>query len=1459
MNSRSVVIVALLSVCILGLMVRGAEQDVQTINQAIKIMGASWIAGETSISELSPEEQARRCGTFLEVIPDSERMDVPTSKVALPEHFDWRDVDGDNWTTFVRDQESCGSCWDFSAVGVFEGLLDIASGNPADDSDEDLSEQYVLSCCEYCGSCGGGWTGGAFEFLRETGTVTELCLPYEANDSIPCGSACGESPRQIGAWTYIDTNVESIKRAIHQYGPVSAAFTTYDDFFHYTSGVYEHVWGYSTGGHAVSIVGWDDVAQAWICKNSWGTDWGETIDGQPFTAGAGDGGWFRIKWGNCGINESVIMATLTSWPSGIVDVTVLDGLGLPVGSAGIYVNGDWYGSTSHGGTVSLDLIEGMSYEITAFSPDDHLLLFDGVVAPGSVAFDCRDASYVTATARKLDGSPLDVGLYFQTGDRLWCPDHTYNGSGWFYITPGIYDIQAWSWWDTTDSEKYNLSLQEVDLTSSTSISIDTAAMPAGQFTLQNLLDLSALELVVYKEGVLWGCGWWLEEGDSIISTPGNYRTYMALIREEGDWVMWYYNGPNSEYSLDDGQVIALEAGGDLSLFAIPNQESYEPGTEVRISTRMVDEYDNQIRWVQLYDDAPPPDASIYRLGPNGEPGIFHQDDNLTSARTWDSFNPWMVVASPSDVRLIDGETCLSCTEWIYIDADAELGTYEIRVSQQTHLGELEDTSSFEVVLPDADPYEPNDSCETAYDLGEFPPTFTADVAHFFDENEDWFTFTLTASGLLVIDTQPLGEHAYPRIYLYDACGGEQLAYNSDYEAHIEYRAAPGTYFLRIRGGYGGGTDYTFTMDLLPLPVIGLQGDAPIEISISAGSIQDFTGLLAITNTGQPGSILSYRILWQEIPVNPTSMTTASSDITGGFREISSVELQSPRPMWGDPPLGNWDLLFVDGDEPQAMGGTNLKELYAQFDDGALYFKGTTYEPWVDPEDLTVVMFLDIDQDASTGCSTAAGWMNMNDIGAEYALVLPNEELFRFDSDRGEWEELGDLDYVYMPEDRNVFVVGVALSNLMPKTLSETGGLNILFFLEDDSTGYVDYAPDAGEGHVSYPSSGGWLRGIPESGALVQGATASIAFTVDSTEFTPGETRRARLYFLSNDGNVTLTREIEITVEPAVSQELDNSLQVAGWQMISLPGRLCYPCTWANGEACGDLVCAFEDDLDPFFAYRYDTELGAYYRVPPSENICYQPGMSTWIYTTEADIEIDADVTVIDGAVEVLLGHGWNQAGNPYPIAISPNVFSIRLGGEVKTLLDAQAAGWISAMLYAYDAPSGNYVEIPYATGSLPSWMGVWLRTLVEGCTLIFSPYPAPPAPPTAALSGRRLTTQEATMLEIPPPPPVMPMGVVEALASLSAKNTPNPVRSEHTTVFKVQGTGAEQVDEIRVDIYDQQGLCVFSEQVEEIELVWHTVNNAGELLANGIYLCQVWVRIGDIWNPMEVQKLAVVR
>jgi cathepsin B len=79
-------------------------------------------------------------------------------------------------------------------------------------------------------------------------------------------------------------------------GPVSAAFTVYNDFLTYESGVYVHTSGSALGGHAVKIFGWgvEDGTPYWSVANSWNPTWG-------------DGGTFKILRGKneCGIEGQI--------------------------------------------------------------------------------------------------------------------------------------------------------------------------------------------------------------------------------------------------------------------------------------------------------------------------------------------------------------------------------------------------------------------------------------------------------------------------------------------------------------------------------------------------------------------------------------------------------------------------------------------------------------------------------------------------------------------------------------------------------------------------------------------------------------------------------------------------------------------------------------------------------------------------------------------------------------------------------------------------------------------------------------------------------------------------------------------------------------------------------------------------------------------------------------------------
>ncbi|MEW6511069.1 MAG: C1 family peptidase [Bacteroidota bacterium] len=298
-----------------------SQDELSQIRQAIVEKGATWTASENWLTRLPSDAQKRLCGVV------SQPRDLTRAKMLsiplisnLPSNFDWRNNNG-NWTTPVKNQfpATCGSCWAFGAIAQVESWWKIHNSTP--DSMIDLSEQSLLSCSG-AGSCAGGDDWKALDFVKSVGVPTEACFAYQANDQVSCSQACSNWANEavkIPGWGIItleEAVVENVKSAVFRH-PVQAAYRVYQDFPSYSHGIYKYVWGNYLGNHLILIVGWNDEEQSWICKNSWGTDWGETVNFTPHTPGAGNGGYFRIKWGECGIGSFIpfIWDEITSDPS----------------------------------------------------------------------------------------------------------------------------------------------------------------------------------------------------------------------------------------------------------------------------------------------------------------------------------------------------------------------------------------------------------------------------------------------------------------------------------------------------------------------------------------------------------------------------------------------------------------------------------------------------------------------------------------------------------------------------------------------------------------------------------------------------------------------------------------------------------------------------------------------------------------------------------------------------------------------------------------------------------------------------------------------------------------------------------------------------------------------------------------------------------------------------------------
>jgi C1A family cysteine protease len=210
----------------------------------------------------------------------------------LPSSYDLRES---GILTPVKHQMNLGACGVFAAVAVAEALIKEETGKTVD-----LSEQHVINMSDDWVPSGIS-SVDAMKFITEHGIVKESELPYEdKKTSKKPGHVYDYKLKEyhsvVTAKMELADKVKTIKKAIMEYGPVATNMTFYKDLDAYTEGIYE--WdGKATeeGGHWIVIVGWYEHFEiknggCWICRNSWGPNWGEN-------------GYFRIPYGECGVDD----------------------------------------------------------------------------------------------------------------------------------------------------------------------------------------------------------------------------------------------------------------------------------------------------------------------------------------------------------------------------------------------------------------------------------------------------------------------------------------------------------------------------------------------------------------------------------------------------------------------------------------------------------------------------------------------------------------------------------------------------------------------------------------------------------------------------------------------------------------------------------------------------------------------------------------------------------------------------------------------------------------------------------------------------------------------------------------------------------------------------------------------------------------------------------------------------
>ena len=210
------------------------------------------------------------------------------------------------WTTSVKDQGSCGSCWTFGTAAALEGSL-CKQGRFDCTTWSGVSTQQFLDCASRTSrsddiwlfpfdnyGCGGGFQPNAFRYVTLNGNMVNSWddYPYVSGETRRPQKSCNFDQSKaiknslIHCGTLQNKGDETeLAQAVNEQGVLTIGVDASGRGFDlYTEGIYTNNKCGSRDrdlDHAVTLTGYglypfgsSNGKPYWEVKNSWGSDWG---------------------------------------------------------------------------------------------------------------------------------------------------------------------------------------------------------------------------------------------------------------------------------------------------------------------------------------------------------------------------------------------------------------------------------------------------------------------------------------------------------------------------------------------------------------------------------------------------------------------------------------------------------------------------------------------------------------------------------------------------------------------------------------------------------------------------------------------------------------------------------------------------------------------------------------------------------------------------------------------------------------------------------------------------------------------------------------------------------------------------------------------------------------------------------------------------------------------------------